>query len=1636
IENKNQWHPNVLYKVNIPAGALFLEKNCFTYNFVEEKDVKHSHAHHNYQENHSSSIVHYHSYKVNFRNSNNNVVLRHDKIRPDYENYFIGNDPTRWASHVRKYEEITYSDIYHNIDMKVYTKPPKGLKYDFILKPGSDYKNIAMEYIGADKILIKDGNIVIKTSVNEIVELQPCAYQMTDSLEVRVVCEYSLEGNIITFDFPGGYDNSKTLVIDPVLIFSTYTGSTADNWGFTATYDLYGNVFSGGIVFNVGYPVSPGAFQENFGGGNLDVGIIKYNETGTQRIYATYIGGSGCELPHSLVVNPNNELLIFGTTGSSNFPVTIGAYDISFNGGTNLTYDNVVYFPQGIDIYICRLTANGDDMLASTYIGGSLNDGLNFKSYINSDVNILMHGNDSLYFNYADCARGEIIVNGKNNVYVGTCTFSSNFPVTAGAFQPSSNGKEEGIVFKFNGSLTSLLWSSYLGGSQDDAIYSLDIDELDNVYVAGGTASNNFPTTPGAFHATFQGGTTDGFVAHISENGNQLISSTYFGSSSYDQAYFVRIDQYRNVFITGQTQNAGTNLVYNASYYVANSGQYISKFYNELDQLYWSTQFGSGNGSPDISLTAFTVDICNRIYLSGWGREWAGTGDYTWDNINGTKNLTVTPDAVQSTTDGQDFYIMVLADDASGINYATFFGEQEYSCFYSGHDHVDGGTSRFDKKGNIYQSVCASCGYGCNGFPTYPNPGVWSPNSGGANNTSEWVCNNAVFRFKFMEDLCIADFSMPQIVCPPYQINFTNTSANATQYYWDFGDTFTSTAASPTHTYTQPGQYDVTLIVSNPTSCNIGDTIVKQIVLLSNTTDTLPEAETCPNDAIQIGIEPYPYSDITYTWTPATGLSATNIPNPTVTGGTGNTEITYLLVVSYLNCKDSIYQTVQFLPDEIQLFAGPDTSVCQGQPVTLNAYSPDEIQSYIWSDSPQFTNQLNPDPNIGTFTVTVTDNITYYVRADGVSCDAFDVQSVNLEIYPVGVAVTNDTVICKGDTVQLHASSVVPGDILQYVWSPQSNIISGANTANPVVAPQIQTTYYVSVTNQHGCTDASSVHVNLDEVLTTIAELQHALCFGDCNGSASIIVNSGTEPYTYLWNNGLATPSGLGLCTGNYSITATDQIGCTDVINLTINQPPLLLAEITDTTSTLCGFQCTGHAEITPSGGTSPYNILWINNQTTNMITDLCAGEYSVTITDDNGCTAFKTLEIQDTSDLSIMLQLLNPLLCYGDCYGIAIITPTEGNPPYSYQWSNGISNNPVQNLCAGSYSVTVADNAGCQRVKYFSVNQPSSLFVNASSPGIACHGETTSASVTASGGTENYSYHWTDITGQTISNTTIAGNLNEGMYYVEVTDANNCLKRDSITLLEPDSLVFDSLISPTLCPNTCTGSIQILSEGGTPPYSYIWSDGTHGSENSELCSGNYSVTVSDNHNCKAMEDFYVGISDYEPPLDIAAEDSAVFPGQSTNLHATTGYIVYDWSPEATMEFPNTPNPVVTPVTTTKYNLTILDSSGCSESDSIIIYIKDVLCDEPYIYVPNAFTPNGDGKNDKLCVYSNMIDELYFTIYDRWGECMFMTTNINDGWDGTYQGHECDPAVFVYYLNATCWDNQAFVKKGNITLIR
>lgn len=1089
--NKGQWHENVEFKISLSQGDLFLEKDGFTYSL--SNGGKHTEEADGHSDHDVEPFIG-HVIRTKFLGSSwdgNHFAADSSTF---YNNYILGNNSEEWFGHIHGYKLVRMYNYYDGIDMLL--NGNNGLEYSFIVSPQVDANQIRVNYQGQSKISIdEDGNLHLGNRFGEIIESKPIAWVEDQSgRKKKVEVEFKLNGSELTFEFPKGYDKSKTLTIDPTLTFSTFTGSTSDNWGMTATPDANGNLFGGGISFGIGYPITTGAYDGSHNGGNgstglpgFDVAITKFTADGTALIYSTFLGGNANELPESMICNSNDELYILGITASSNFPM-VGAYDNTFAGGTSEIQNGLIF--TGSDLFVARLSADGSALLSSTFVGGSGNDGLN-SSVLN--------------FNYGDQFRGEVILDQNENVLVASTTKSPDFPVLQGP-QASLSGVQDAVVFKLNPSLGALSWSGYFGGTGVESGNSVQSASNGDVYFVGGTNSTSLAYSSG-FDLSYNGGIADGYITRLNGNTGAILSGSFMGLGEYDQSYCVQLDIDDKVYILGQTESDWP--ITAGLYGIPNSGQFIQKYNSNLSAVEWTTMIGAGTGHVEISPTAFLVSDCYDIYLSGWG----GSTNNNGQAVNSTSNgfpVTSGPNnaAYQATTNGSNFYIAVLGTDASSLKYATYMGGTSGPA-----NHVDGGTSRFDKAGRIYHAVCASCGSTTNGFPT--TPGVWS-NTDPSNN-----CNLAAFKFELNTiEALIADPN--PVVCLPDPVIFDNNSANGNGFFWDFGDNTTSTDINPSHLYPGPGEYDVTLIVIDTNNCYVSDTVFFEVLIGDFVGGVVaPPGPVCPDTPFEFEA----YGGAFYEWTPANVLSDPTIYNPIATV---SQTTDFMVIISDTCGIDTVFVTLEVHPGSSTI--SNDTSICIGNSVDLFATGG---ANYIWTPNTFMLNGDTPTP-------TVTPDVTtmYYVEIEtNTGCILED--SVLVEVYYTPpIPIMDDSVkVCAGSIVDLVVSGAV-----SYFWSPNENI-------NTLVGPQVTISpvtdiyYYCDFTNACGTVR--------DSILIRVVE--SSITAGNdtiiCPGQTATLWASGGVSYSWYPANTLntnntsqvlATPFDPTM----YIVTGTDLYGC------------------------------------------------------------------------------------------------------------------------------------------------------------------------------------------------------------------------------------------------------------------------------------------------------------------------------------------------------------------------------------------------------------------------------------------------------------------------------------------------------------
>lgn len=1058
IANKGQWKGDFLYKAYTDNNSIFLHQDGFTYIVGAEDNVAKLQS----IKNHKAVFplqFNWHAYKLIFEGAGN-ALITEDKAQQHYYNYFLGNDSSKWKSNIHPCLIVNYSNLYDRIDMQV-SSEERGMKYDLIVQPGGNPDNIVLKYEGVNGLILNKNRLEIATSVGNIEEQEPFAYQVINGERIPINCKYKLRDNKVSFSFPKGYNKALPLVIDPTVVFATFSGSSWDNWGYTATYDAAGNFYAGGITSPIqggsGFVVTPGAFQTTYGGPgpnngssgqdsssgngyNCDMAIFKLNATGSSLIYGTYIGGYDNEQPHSLVVDNSGNLIIAGRTYSANYPVTHPCFDDTYNGNG--------------DMVITKLNAAGSALVGSTFVGGNGEDVTNGTA--------AEFGWGNLKHNYGDDARSEVNIDKAGNIYVAGCTKSKNFPVTGNAIKSTLLGSDaqDGVVVKMNANLTSMIWGTYLGGSSDDAAYVLALDTSETqLYVAGGTMSNDFPTTSGTWKTSYQGGSCDGFVCRFQNGGSYALQlSSFAGANGYDQCFGVQVDQDNNVYIMGQTMG-GNYPVTPGLYTNANSSQFITIFDHNLTTATASTVFGTGTSSAtDISPVAFVVDTCGSIYVSGWGGNIFGSSPPP--GTGSTTGLPVTSNAAQSTTDGVDFYFIVFSRGLYVLQYATFMGGSGLI------EHVDGGTSRFDKHGVVYQAICGGCG-GSSGFPV--TSGSWSTTNHSNN------CNLIALKIAFNMSAVNAQASVSPnaTICIGGTVQFSNASVNAQSYTWDFGDnTPNSSLAAPSHTYNKAGTFTVRMIAYNKYICKTLDTAYLTVTVDSNFIKAgfdLAVTDSCNTRTIQLTNTSKPGknpANANYHWDFGDGTTS-NSQTPGTHSYSANGNYTVTLVMTdptACNSPDSIKRTVSF--NSFFVKGGFKTgSICAQNNFTFTNTSTNAT-TYTWKIGD--STYTNADPtyyfdSAGTYNIML-------VAGNPASCNKFDtvIQTITVNEKPIA-AFEYAPVTAETNVPTTFTNKSLKAD--NYNWNFGDG--TGSQETNPIHSYKKTGLYDVclAVANKSGCTD-------------------------------------------------------------------------------------------------------------------------------------------------------------------------------------------------------------------------------------------------------------------------------------------------------------------------------------------------------------------------------------------------------------------------------------------------------------------------------------------------------------------------------------------------------------------------------------
>lgn len=887
----------------------------------------------------------------------------------------------------------------------------------------------------------------------------------------------------------------------------------------------------------------------------------------------------------------------------------------------------------------------------------------------------------------------------------------------------------------------------------------------------------------------------------------------------------------------------------------------------------------------------------------------------------------------------------------------------------------------------------------------------------------------------------------------------TDTISQIVAWEWRLSSgqrVLTSQEYSPTFKIDTAGAWVVTLIVTAANGCRDTARLIFPVRLA-----TIPWQDTtvriCLGDTILLN--PAPIQGVTHIWTPNLYLSAANIPNPLAFP---DTTITYKLTTLSMNglCKDERFITVEVSPP-LEILPPGDTAICD-TPFEVTGWA-DRPATWTWGLDPALQTILATG-NPALLPLSQSARVYVHVRDDSgcEALDSFDVLHLGLEI-----ALRDTLVLCPEEDFQISFELPdLTDSLVALSWSPGMFFPDGTDQ-NPARvrfdAPGLYV-IFLEAENQHGCASLDSVFVAVLDTAAGPGRVSWQQC-----GSYYVTFSLQTPgAFAYQWHFGDPTQpqaGGMGASAGHtypgpgsyvITLTAISDAGCTDtlIFPLDLGEPAILPA--LDWSYQTCADTALILIRDISQAGSSPFEgrAWWIDGQFAGEAEEfpwLVSGSDSLDVRlivrSQDGCV--DTLN-QRIGVPVIRLSLQDDLvLCPGD----SLQLNPGGNPEYTYIWSPAsLFGDPtaVSPWISPSSDVVVSvqvmftDPDTCQVQRDISVviRTPPPAFIPSDT--VTC---LAAVFLQVSVG-QGVAVRW-------YADPSYSVLIGEGaslfqpvtqprVFYVELTDPFGCRWLDSVAVRSSQLTVdLPDLVrrcaGDTLCiePQFGGQTNGLFLEWSGPGIFTVQDDPDAACVQPVSPAFALALRAENADGCVASDSVQVPVTGSFPSLIATADPSIVVPGQTTRLSVTQGPgWTYAWEPAAGLDDPFSPEPLASPEVSTTYRVTVTDDQGCTGTAEVSVRLASAICEDPYIFVPNTFTPNADQLNDRLYVRGNFIDELYFIIYDRWGNEVFRTRDKEEGWDGTYQGKLMSSGVFGYYLEARCYDGNVFVRKGNVTLLR
>ncbi|MEQ9186386.1 MAG: PKD domain-containing protein [Cryomorphaceae bacterium] len=683
------------------------------------------------------------------------------------------------------------------------------------------------------------------------------------------------------------------------------------------------------------------------------------------------------------------------------------------------------------------------------------------------------------------------------------------------------------------------------------------------------------------------------------------------------------------------------------------------------------------------------------------------------------------------------------------------------------------------------------------------------------------------------------------------------------------------------------------------------------------------------------------------TWIYATGAGGS--PPYSFTWSTGSTADSIFVGVGSYSLEvadtsgcppayDTVFVDSFSLP--IVADAGNDTTVCNSfWPIPLNGSVQSASGGYWIGGDGVFT----PDSSAlnATYAPGVNDSAAGEVNLMLITTGNFgcppdtDTVTLTLHVYSSAVTFGTASVLCAGQNNGQAWVQSAPGNgqlIFEWLTAPSQlgDSITGLGAG----------TYEILITDSFGCDSIASILVTEPDTLAlNLVALNHATCNGYADGSIEVAGSGGVSPYAYYWNTGDTTALIAGLSAGSYFVTVTDSNGCLDSLNFTITEPPGITINLTGV-DVDCFGDNTGAATAAVTGPYSSYSYNWSSGSTAPIIFNLVAGTYTVTVSYGSGCVGSDSISISQPDSLELYLQPVN-ITCNGAQNGSIQSNVNGGIAPYDYAWSNTETSIQITDLSAGTYTLTVTDDNGCETTAQASIQEPDSLQTSVVITHVSCFGFSDgSINAIPSGGSQPYAYAWSN-------SASVSGisSLSAGTYSLVVSDSNNCTDTTSYVITQPEVLQSSLSGVSITCNNGSDGSISTLVSGGTSPYNYSWSSGSTSSSASSLTAGSYTVTISDSNGCQLILD--TTLTEPSPILVQMSNNVTICLYENAVIFAAAsggnGGFVYAWSDS----LGNSDSHVVNPEETTTYSVSVTDMYGCPPAiGTVVVTVKPVVFDE------------------------------------------------------------------------------------------